>query len=112
MKILVLTLLGIVTVVRNQMVDFKFLNPLKDKKLVDSSLFLYQTENTPQQKCVIDCAATPECGSVNHHNKTQTCILNRPTSSNVQGDLESLLKDADGWIFFEKVCLWKSYLID
>ena len=102
MKILALVLLGIVTVVRNQMVDFKFLNPLKDKKLVDSSLFLYQTENVPQQKCVIDCAATPECGSVNHHNKTQTCILNRKSSSG-QVDLESLLADAEGWVFFEKV---------
>ncbi|XP_066929707.1 uncharacterized protein [Clytia hemisphaerica] len=83
------------------MMDFKFLNPLKDKKLVDESLFLYQTDNVPQQKCVIDCAASPKCGSVNHHDKTQTCILNREPNSNGE-DVKDFLTNAEGWIFFQK----------
>ena len=101
MKISVLVLLGIINLVRNQMVDFKFLNPLKDKKLVDNSLCLYQTENVPQQKCVIDCAATTECGSVNHHDKTQTCVLNREPKTHGE-DVKSLLTDAEGWVFYRK----------
>ena len=54
----------------SQFMDFKFVDPLIDKKLADSSLVLQQFENTVQQQCVIACAANVKCGSVNYHQES------------------------------------------
>ena len=86
--------------VRNQFLDFKFVNPLKHKKLSDSSIVLKEYNSIVESQCVINCAANTKCGSVNYHKETQTCILNGRSSRN--DDLKNLLIDAKGWTFFEK----------
>ena len=86
--------------VRNQFFDFKFVNPLKHKKLSDSSIVLKEYNSIVESQCAINCAANTKCGSVNYHKETQTCILNgRPLKKE---NLKNLLTDADGWTFFEK----------
>uniref|UniRef100_A0A7M5WZY7 Apple domain-containing protein n=2 Tax=Clytia hemisphaerica TaxID=252671 RepID=A0A7M5WZY7_9CNID len=50
-------------------------------------------------QCVINCAASIKCRSVNYHGGSQTCELLEQSSSN---DGEHLIVEAKGWIHFEK----------
>ena len=58
-----------------ELVNFKFVDPLKDKKLASTSSIL-QYNNIVESQCVINCAADTKCGSVNYHKEAQICILN------------------------------------
>ena len=93
-------------VIQTQLMDFKFVDPVKDKKLVGvNSLF---TQNSiPESECVIHCAANKKCGSVNYHKESKTCVLN----TKYVGDPKENLVDAVGWTYYEKSEVMKPYFL-